>query len=727
VYATGVVSQIVTEYSTQHHNVTFDIVDEEGDETFLRAYRCGGDEAANVVAGDIVVVYGTMTYYDNSIYEFNSGCQLVSLVHPASTEPSITFDPDVVDLEAEMQTIQIPFTYDNIVVTNYESFAVHHYDAEGEEIQNTTGTPWYIPGVTGTNDDGYNLTVFVSANEGEARSAYMKVSALDAGGTTVYSNLVTINQDAYVAPFTPANYTKASEIVSGHHYIIVGVNENDTFAMGEQKQNNRSGVLVSADGNTITVTSEEVYDFVIESSGDNYTIYDARTPGYLYAASSSSNYLRTTENNNNDGVWEIDFDANSNEATVIAQGNNTRKYMRFNYNSGNPVFSCYAESSTVKTKVYFYEKSNVIPSNYTLDVTGYGNNAGGYKLIASPVTSVTPSANNGFIASEAEEYDLYAFDGNEELEWRNYKAGKFNLVSGKGYLYANKNDVTLSFAGTAYTGNGQVDVIAGYNLVGNPFAVAAMLEVPYYRLNAAGSELNASTESSAVDAMEGVFVQATEAGYVNFTTSNSGNGKSNAVVMNLSRNRGVAIDRAIVRFDEGQQLPKFQLNPNSTKLYIPLGNKDYAIVRSAAQGEMPVSFRASENGTYTLSIEAENVEMNYLHLIDNMTGMDVDLLQTPNYTFEAKTSDYASRFRLVFSANGTTDNEVETFAYFNGSNWTVNNLGEATLQVVDVTGRIVSSETINGNATVSLNQPAGIYMLRLISGNDVKVQKVAVK
>ena len=113
---------------------------------------------------------------------------------------------------------------------------------------------------------------------------------------------------------------------------------------------------------------------------------------------------------------------------------------------------------------------------------------------------------------------------------------------------------------------------------------------------------------------------------------------------------------------------------------------------------MPVSFRASENGTYTIAVEAENVDMNYLHLIDNMTGADVDLLATPNYTFEARTNDYTSRFRLVFSA-----------------------------QVVDITGRIISSETINGNATVNLNQSAGIYMLRLVNGNDVKVQKVVVR
>ena len=153
------------------------------------------------------------------------------------------------------------------------------------------------------------------------------------------------------------------------------------------------------------------------------------------------------------------------------------------------------------------------------------------------------------------------------------------------------------------------------------------------------------------------------------------------------------------------------------------------MVRSDNEGEMPVNFKAETLGTYTLSVNAENVEMTYLHLIDNKTGNDVDLLATPSYTFEANTRDYANRFKLVFKANtGVEENTAtETFAYFNGTNWTVSNVGDATLQVIDMMGRVLSSETLNGNANVNINQPAGIYMLRLVNGENVKVQKVVVR
>ena len=73
------------------------------------------------------------------------------------------------------------------------------------------------------------------------------------------------------------------------------------------------------------------------------------------------------------------------------------------------------------------------------------------------------------------------------------------------------------------------------------------------------------------------------------------------------------------------------------------------------------------------------------------------------------------------------ENNVKPFAFFNGSEWVIMNEGNATMQVVDVTGRVISTETLNGNATINLIQVPGVYMFRLVNGNDVKVQKVVVK
>ena len=395
-------------------------------------------------------------------------------------------------------------------------------------------------------------------------------------------------------------------------------------------------------------------------------------------------------------------------------------------------------------------------SEFTLEIDGYGaeydpetNNNAGYYLIASPVSeAITPNQNNGFLSGN---YDLYRFDQQQELEWVNYKAEPFEIESGKGYLYASYDGTTLNFCGTEVVGEFNEDVWAnvvdvtldqGWNLIGNPFSNEPYADLltedldfkDYYKINDNGNELVPADPYSAhgdvIDPMQGVLVWGEEDGeVVIFSGEVNRGGAKKSLSINIRKNRSNVIDRAMVRFNGGGMLPKFQLNPRHTKVYITEGNKDYAVVRSASEAELPVSFRASENGTYTLSVEVNNVEMNYLHLIDNMTGADVDLLATPSYTFEAKTSDYASRFRLVFSANSINEDADgdNAFAYFNGSSWTISNMGEATLQVVDVMGRVLSSEQINGNAEVSINQPTGVYMLRLLNENNVRVQKIVVR
>ena len=369
-----------------------------------------------------------------------------------------------------------------------------------------------------------------------------------------------------------------------------------------------------------------------------------------------------------------------------------------------------------------------------IEACTYSNdNNAGYYLIASPIYDNLTAANvNGMLTNY---YDLYKFDNTEDLEWRNYKDANFTIDPEVGYLYASGSNTIVEFAGelNEYEELSKVTIPnAGFNLIGNPFACDVYVydvssePMDFQVLNSDGQTF--TDGSTAVKVGDAFLVQTTEANQeVYFNHEQFRNAA--AVTMSIVKNRGNFIDNARVRFGEGRGMNKFYLNENGTHIFIPQGNEEMAVAYSAAEGEMPVSFKANENGTYTLSVEAENVEMNYLHLIDNMTGADVDLLATPSYSFEARTSDYTSRFRLVFSASQVPE-PVEgpsAFAFFNGSSWTVSNMGEATLQVIDMMGRVLSSQAISGNADLNVNQPVGVYMLRLVNGNDVKVQKVVVK
>jgi len=174
---------------------------------------------------------------------------------------------------------------------------------------------------------------------------------------------------------------------------------------------------------------------------------------------------------------------------------------------------------------------------------------------------------------------------------------------------------------------------------------------------------------------------------------------------------------------------------------------------------MDVNFKAAKNGTYTLTFDMENVAFDYLHLIDNLTGADVDLLavesversvvepvETPtqgnapsalrqaqgprtsvSYTFTALTTDYASRFKLVFIANDNGDGPSTgsgSFAYISNGNIVIN--GKGMLQVIDMMGRVIRCTDVARNVSTS-GLPAGVYVLRLIDGKDVKIQKIVIE
>jgi len=437
----------------------------------------------------------------------------------------------------------------------------------------------------------------------------------------------------------------------------------------------------------------------------------------------------------------------TNEAVSLADYDGQTIYIAFKY-----------EGQNTSGRTWYIDNVRVyVGELFNREITAYNENDS-YYLIASPIGTVSPENVTNMLENS---YDLYYFDQSQDKEWINYKGdqalnqeGHFSIEPGKGYLYANSNNVTLTFTGTPYNGDGKVTLAktdnvdwSGWNLVGNPFGQTAYITKAFYTMNEAGSEVISGTGNS-VEAMEGIFVIAnTDGEEMTFSASRT-EGQNQQLVVNVTQNSGAstlrqaqgsaAIDRAIIRFGETNVLPKFQLNPSHTKVYIPHDGKDYAIVRSSAQGELPLNFKAEKNGTYTLSFSNEEVTFNYLHLIDNLTGADVDLLAgtstlqqvqgSATYTFEAKTADYASRFRLVFNSSNANEAVCEpSFAYFNGSNWTISNMGEATLQVIDVMGRVLSNETISGNTEININQPAGVYMLRLVSGDNVKVQKVVVR
>jgi hypothetical protein len=421
---------------------------------------------------------------------------------------------------------------------------------------------------------------------------------------------------------------------------------------------------------------------------------------------------------------------------------------------GNNATLTLADGGTLMT-------NNDLIATVKKNITGYGidneNTNLGYCLIANPVAEtyyndhiqLSPNLTSTNLLDG--NYDLYSWDytSSDGLAWRNYEYltnqynGRFNFINGQAYLYANRNDIEVTFTGTARANNVDEEMTTdfgstqysfnGWNLIGNPFVCdvylndATSADMAFYRMNDGGNGFVSAT--GAIHPMEGIFVQATAEGQTfkfsrNYIEDNS-RGKLN--ISASEAKRSIVLDNALIRFDEGNTLEKFTFRQGSTKVYIPVEGKDYSVVKAGEVGELPLCFKAAKNGNYTLSFNLESLGLSYLHLIDNMTGADVDLLANPSYSFSAQTTDYASRFRLVFATGSSIDGD--SFAFINGmGNLCIFGIeGEATVQVMDALGRMVSSNTFSGSYEQKLNVAPGVYMIRLINGNDVKVQKIVVK
>ena len=251
-------------------------------------------------------------------------------------------------------------------------------------------------------------------------------------------------------------------------------------------------------------------------------------------------------------------------------------------------------STTAPYLINFTNPGGGEAHTFTKDIVGFGDDTEGrYYLISSPIGEVSPIDVENMVSEFADGYDLYYFDQQYENEWCNYKQDgehfNFNLMGGKGYLYANRDDVTLTFSGTPYDGDGVVELeyvpeteFTGWNLIGNPLPGSATIDAPYFRMNEDGTEL-VSGMGDPIEAMEGVFVLASEEGqsltFVPYE-NNDGNGKYNLGINLASSAKSSVIDRVVVNFAEGQELPKFQINSNSTKVFVPKENQDYAVVNA---------------------------------------------------------------------------------------------------------------------------------------------------
>lgn len=379
-----------------------------------------------------------------------------------------------------------------------------------------------------------------------------------------------------------------------------------------------------------------------------------------------------------------------------------------------------------------------------------------------------------------EPHSCITYTGMEQTA--NAKQG--NLIPGRGYMMAIDLDSYLSNSGALNRGKVTMPLTVsgdpendpaptkdwGSNLVGNPYqAYLDLAEVAngngfagysqangFYVYDAdngtygpyiTNASVNPAIPSQYIHPHQAFFVVTNEPMTLTFddqtmatTTSNPtsyfrGEEQPRYPVVNLfAENRAGNRDMTVIELNRPELggLRKVENLRNANfKISAHLGGQNYGLVFTPEDTEkVPVHFKVSESGVYTLTWSTYNGDFTSLRLIDNKTGVNYDMLANNSYTFEASADDYASRFYITYNVIGVDENVNEvgnSFAFFNGSEWVIN--GKGHLDVIDVTGRVLYAAQLNNDQNrVHLDGVAkGVYLLRVVDNKVVRTQKIIVR
>ena len=319
-------------------------------------------------------------YFKSSTYTSQQAIQLYKKTSTSSvTIPTytITFNPNASEGSAYTQTVEEnspteldanTFSYEGHVFDGWNTKAdgtgIYYADEATVSLHNdlTLYAQWepsYTITVSKT-DHGTVSASPLSATEG----ATVILSADPALGYTHYlwtvtdvdGNPVQVTDNQFEMPANDVNVsatfvyvgqsgnavyrlvTSSDQLTAGSKYLIA--NKDADKALGSANNNNRAAVDVTMNTDKDIITDRgEAYELLLGGSEGAWTLYDETNNKYLYAASSSNNYLKLQDSPSVDGQWAVSVTENG-IATIKAQGDNTRNIIM--YNSGSNIFSCYS-------------------------------------------------------------------------------------------------------------------------------------------------------------------------------------------------------------------------------------------------------------------------------------------------------------------------------------------------------------------------------------------------
>jgi photosystem II stability/assembly factor-like uncharacterized protein len=369
--------------------------------------------------------------------------------------------------------------------------------------------------------------------------------------------------------------------------------------------------------------------------------------------------------------------------------------------------------------------------------------------------------------------------------------GSIVLDPAQGYVVRMGSTGVLTLSGTSFntddqsasglTRTGTSAVNRGYNLVGNPYPStvswdaaskinlettlwyrthqgSTMLYDTYNATSGFGTDNNGNgAVTGAIAPTQGFWVRVNadgNTGQLDFTNAMRSHGALAGIykievaegTVRMTLSNGVNSDETILFFNsdadddyDSFDSQKFWASLSIPQVYTAVGTDSLVINGMNSIATNPIvdlGVKLPSAGSYTLSANEITVVNESVHLEDRMLGIFQNLTEEPNYNFTSNVGgNVRNRFALHFgmSVTGVEEgSDMNSRVYTTDQNQLniilAENVANGSLEVVDMTGRLVNTSSINSNQTsITMNVKGGVYLIRITTDKGTDTHRVVLQ
>jgi len=529
-------------------------------------------------------------------------------------------------------------------------------------------------------------------------------------------------------------------------------------------------------GNEANINSNITVNSLVISTTSNPTISAAISTSDALAITKNITLLAGSTNNfgslNVNSANQVVIPENS-KINITSEINNAGKLI---LKSGDTYTAQIKNNGTVKSvgsvvlRKAFKASSGWYYVSFPFNVT-FSN----IKVTSTQLTATTSSFktatipyNNIYVAK----YNTQRRDQNgtvtasDSQNWDPVTSG--TLSAKKGYAFRVMADIEIDFVGTpnadmfdTASKNTTLETFStnpsptqhSWNLTGLPYTSAFNLDnlsqgTFYYIFNQSTQNYDVVENGDAynLNSFGAFFVQASNPTLTFNTAGRSlkapASNKSSFDEIQLSLSDNVKTDYTRIRLTqdastdyetEKDALKMFSPNESVPQIWSRTSDTDLSINELPLNStEIPIITKTHTEGNYVISLTNKEKVANLktILLVDNLTGIQTDLLNEDSYMFYNNAGITSNRFKIVFNSDLSTNTDVikgnDIQITLANKVATINGLREnATVRIIDATGKTVQIiKNIKNNENISLSSLNGIYFMHIYTATQESKIKI---